>query len=665
MIILLLLFVQENIKSKKTPTSILWEFFIYKEAIKVAKELLYYIPTGQYGKEGVLSLLEQHPEIKFVSLVGIDLAGNDTDEKIPISQFFKDYESFFEGRAVQTDGSSVVLTDIATLNNARIDIWADPGVNWIVDYNYENIDEETGLPTGTLRIPSFLYHNYRYVDSRSILKRTQKYVSDELLKLLKGRTIPGMEHINFDEIDELVFTTATELEFWVKSPSRDIKLRELSASQKMQEQYWQRTHGVVRTAMEQSVKALDLYGLEPEMGHKEVGGVKASIDESGNLKAVVEQLEIDWKYNSNPLQTADNELLARILVREVFRENGLEVTYLAKPIIGVAGSGEHTHWGIIAKMKDGSVVNLFSPEDQTKSFLSPIGVGAIMGLLKNYEAINPFISSTTDSLNRLKPGFEAPVCIVTSLGQAPDFPGRNRTILCGLIRDIENPMATRFELRSPNPFTNTYTAISLIYLAALDGMRYAIESGKDEDALVAELSKKAGEEAAYLEKDREYRSEEDVFDFYTQEERDALYGKPPKTVWENIKGFYSHPKQVEVLTQGDAFSKDLMESFLAGVKKRWSLELTSRIIPKNLGMIKRMVAKHDVSEAYDASKWSEIQELRTYLAKNTMNRTSLFTRICNAVEAKDYDLASDLQIEMNEKMLLIEELYANYVNNIL
>lgn len=48
------------------------------------KELLYYIPSGEFGKEGVLSLLRTHPEIRFVSLVGIDLAGNDTDEKIPI-----------------------------------------------------------------------------------------------------------------------------------------------------------------------------------------------------------------------------------------------------------------------------------------------------------------------------------------------------------------------------------------------------------------------------------------------------------------------------------------------------------------------------------------------------------------------------------------------------
>lgn len=244
----------------------------------MAKKLLYYIPAGQYGKEGVLSLLEQHPEIKFVSLVGIDLAGNDTDEKIPMKMFFEDYEDFFAGKMVQTDGSSVVLTNIATLNNARVDIWADPDANWFVDYNYENIDEETGLPTGTLRIPSFLCHQNRFVDSRAILKNTKEYVTKELLDLLKNNKINGLEHIDTENIEDIIFTTATELEFWVKTPEEDIELRELSASQKMQEQYWQRTHGMVRTAMEQAVKRLEDYGLKPEMGHKEVGGVKASID---------------------------------------------------------------------------------------------------------------------------------------------------------------------------------------------------------------------------------------------------------------------------------------------------------------------------------------------------------------------------------------------------
>ena len=74
-----------------------------------------------------------------------------------------------------------------------------------------------------------------------------------------------------------------------------------------------------------------------------------------------------------------------------------------------------------------------------------------MGLLKNYEVINPFVSATNDAFNRLKPGYEAPVCIVTSLGRSLNEPSRNRTVLAGLIRDNKNPLATRFELRSPNP----------------------------------------------------------------------------------------------------------------------------------------------------------------------------------------------------------------------
>lgn len=628
-------------------------------------ELLYYIPAGQYGKEGVLALLEQHPEIKFVSLVGIDLAGNDTDEKIPMSAFFDDYESFFEGRAVQTDGSSVVLTNIATLNNARVDMWGDPSVNWFVDYNYENIDPATGLPTGTLRIPAFLMHNYRYVDSRSILKRSCDYVKTELLNLIKEHGLPGMPHVKSDDVVDIIFTSATELEFWVKTPARTVTKKELSVSQKLQEQYWQRTHGTVRTALEQAVERLDKYGMVAEMGHKEVGGVKAKLDEFGHEAVVLEQLEIDWKFCNNPLQTADNELQARIIVREVFRENGLDVTFNAKPIIGVAGSGEHTHFGVMAKLKSGKLVNLFSPEDMRKEACSSLGIGAIMGLLKNYEAINPFISSTTDALNRLKPGFEAPVCIVTSFGTDPSEPNRNRTILCGLIRDIDNPMATRFELRSPNPYTNTYTALALIFVSAFDGMKYAITCGKTQAQLLAEISKEVGESADYLDTNRAYRTEKDVFDDFTQEERNQMFGVAPATVWENVKGYYNNPELVETLSQGDAFAKDLMESFIASILKRWRLVLANRLIPNNLDTVRNMVAIHtDSRNSVDDKRFAEVNDLRFYLAKDSDDRKSLFTRLTDALHDGDYDLASKLQIEMNDKMEELEAKYANYAKNI-
>ena len=347
------------------------------------KELLYVIKPEQQNEQDLRALLSLHPEVKFVSLMGVDFAGNDTDEKISMKIFLEDMESFLEGSAAQTDGSSVVLTGIATLNNARVDMVVDKTVNWFVDYNYEHFDPATGNMIGTLRIPCYLLHNGNFVDSRSILKNTLDYVEGEIMELFKKHpVIAGLEHINGNDIDKLIFTSATELEFWVKSPREDAPIEALSSSQMMQEQYWQRTRGNVRTALEQTVETLDYYGLEPEMGHKECGGVKGQIDGAGHMTHVMEQLEVDWKFATG-VQTADNEILARIIVKEVFRMNGLEVSFQAKPIPGVAGSGEHTHVGMAAKLKNGKIVNLFSPKDMHKEFLSAIGYGALMGLLKN------------------------------------------------------------------------------------------------------------------------------------------------------------------------------------------------------------------------------------------------------------------------------------------
>lgn len=630
----------------------------------VNEELVYVIPAGQYGKEGVLALLEQHPEIKFVSLMGVDLAGNDTDEKIPISVFFDDYDDFFNATAFQTDGSSVVLPGIATLSNARVDIKADPGVNWFVDYNDGNIDPETGKPVGTLRIPSFLRHATGYIDSRSILKNTLEYVNDELIDLVKEYGIKGLD-VKAEDIEKIVFTTATELEFWVKTPSQDVATRRLSVTQKLQESYWQRTHGVVRTALEQSVERLRQYGLEPEMGHKEVGGIKAQIDDSGNLIYVLEQLEIDWKYTGNPLQTCDNEIQARCIVREVFRENGLEVTFQAKPINGVAGSGEHTHIGIGAILKNGKFVNLYNPKDMKKQFLSVIGYGAIMGILKHYEVINPFVSSTNDALNRLKPGFEAPVCIVTALGgETPDVQTRNRSVLIGLIRNTMKPAATRFELRAPNPFTNTYIAIALLYVAALDGIRYALSNGKSEEDLCKELSKKAGDAADYLEKDRAYRSEVDVFEAFTEEEREAMFGKAPKTVWENFKALDMYPEKLAEITK-DPFEKRFAESFKTGCLARWTLELQYRIIPDNLNKVINCKQLHEEGDTnpLEVERWTVINALRTELGRDTEKSLSIFSKIKKALASNDYDTASDLMVEMNAKMEQLLDLYYEYSHN--
>jgi glutamine synthetase len=104
--------------------------------------MLFTIPAESHTKEEITALLRNHPEVMFVSLMGVDIGGHDTDEKIPVGLFIEDMDQFFS-QGVQTDGSSVVLPKIAALNNAKVDIIPDMDVNWYVDYNFLNIDADS------------------------------------------------------------------------------------------------------------------------------------------------------------------------------------------------------------------------------------------------------------------------------------------------------------------------------------------------------------------------------------------------------------------------------------------------------------------------------------------------------------------------------------------
>lgn len=66
------------------------------------KDLIFTIPKSKHNKEDLFRIFKEHPEIKFVSIVGIDLSGNDTDEKIPSRLFLDDIDSFLNGVAIQS-----------------------------------------------------------------------------------------------------------------------------------------------------------------------------------------------------------------------------------------------------------------------------------------------------------------------------------------------------------------------------------------------------------------------------------------------------------------------------------------------------------------------------------------------------------------------------------
>ncbi|MDD4436672.1 MAG: glutamine synthetase [Tissierellia bacterium] len=629
-------------------------------------KMIYTIKTEYHDIENLTKILCEHNEIQFVSFMGVDIGGNGTDEKIPVKLFIKDMEEMLKF-GIQTDGSSVELQGIAMLSDARVDLLPDCDCTWFVDYNYEYYNDENGLPVGTLKIPSFIIHKDKLVCSRSILKRAEAHFKNEINNVLKN-TPHIAESLGFkhDDIDEVLLTAATELEMWVKTPEQSADFEELHASQVLKEQYWKRTMGTVRTVLEKIMSLLEYYDLKPEMAHKEVGGITNKIDAKGRITHVMEQLEIDWRFSS-PIQAADNEIFVKELIEDQFRYHGLEVLFKAKPIDGVAGNGEHTHLGAAVRLKDNKKVNLFSPRNMKEEYLSEIGYGALMGILKNYEVINPIVSATNDAFNRLKPGFEAPVCTVTSLGGAKDAPSRNRSVLVGVIRNIDNKDAVRFELRSPNPYSNTYLVIAACIQGMIDGIASIIAAGMDCKMLEKEISKKYGEDAVYLEKFREYRSENNVFGYYSQEERDKIYGKAPATVFENINAFAYNEIKQQVLKKGDVFTDDIISSFRISTTEKWKNELNGRIIHDNIMLLKTFVKLHSESDHatdLDVVNWEKIVYLKTKLMKDSMTKKSIFTKIKAALSQGDYDIASDLQIQMNEKMSEIRALYIEYKNNI-
>lgn len=632
-------------------------------------KMLFRIPADKHTAEEIRAILKEHPEVQFVSLVGIDMGGHDTDEKIPVSLFLEDIEQVLS-TGVQTDGSSVALPKIAELNNAKVDIIPDLGVHWYVDYNFKHMGYKTGLPIGTLRVPSFLIHNENFeCGSRVVLRDALEHLKTTLMEQLKAHPevfayINGIDSV--EDIEEINTTSATELEFWVKTPDDKGDREQLFTAQVLKEQYWKRTYGEVRTALEETLMFLDRYGFKVEMGHKEVGGVKAKMGNTGHYDHVMEQLEIDWKY-ADALQAADNENHVKYVVRDIFTRHGLDVTFMAKPFEGVAGSGEHTHLGLAAKLKNGKTVSLFAPADPKKEFMNPLGFGALMGILKNYEVINPFVSSTNDAFNRLKPGYEAPVCIVTSLGRSVSEPSRNRTVLVGLIRDANNPLATRFELRAPNPKSNTYLVIATAYLAVLDGIKAVLASGKNPTELEKSLSKKFGDKDFYLETDREYRSEEDVFEGYSQEERDGLFGKAPATVWQNLEAFQRYPEKLSVFKEGNVMPDIVLESYKEQTLSQWKTELHDRIIPQTMEFIRSCKKWHNEDDYsdFDIKNWLEIDKIRHEIAKDTISEKCLLTKAKEALDEGAYEVASDLQLKIQARVNHLARLYTRYKKNLL
>ena len=190
-----------------------------------------------------------------------------------------------------------------------------------------------------------------------------------------------------------------------------------------------------------TIFALEDMGVRIEYSHHEVAP---------------SQHEIDLRFDE-ALKMADIVMTHRLVVKEIALQSGVHATFMPKPIEGENGSGMHTHQSLFKNGKNA----FFDASDEYN--LSDIGKGFIAGQLKHIKEFCLVTAQWVNSYKRLVPGFEAPVYIT--------WARRNRSTLIRVpMYKPGNELATRAELRCPDPACNPYLSFSVMLAAGLEGI---------------------------------------------------------------------------------------------------------------------------------------------------------------------------------------------------
>jgi len=256
----------------------------------------------------------------------------------------------------------------------------------------------------------------------------------------------------------------------------------------------------IRNAM---CSAMEVMGLTVELHHHEVG--------------TAGQGEISTRFNSLT-RMADEVQIYKYCVHNVAYAYGKTATFMPKPLVGDNGSGMHCHQSI---WKDGN--NLFHGDGYGN--LSETALYYIGGIIKHARALNAFTNASTNSYKRLVPGFEAPVLLAYSARN------RSASIRIPYIQG-SNPKSTRIEVRFPDPTANPYLAFSAMLMAGLDGIKNKIHPGDSLD--------------------------KNLYDLPPEELKEV-----PSVANSLEQALESLDVDREFLTQGDVFSNDMIDGYIA------------------------------------------------------------------------------------------------------
>ena len=133
-----------------------------------------------------------------------------------------------------------------------------------------------------------------------------------------------------------------------------------------------------------------------------------------------------------------------------------------------------------------------------------------------------------------------------------------------------------------------------------------------------------------------------------------------------MQAFEKYPEKLDIFKRDDVMTEAALESYREAVLEQWSTELQNRTVPETMAALRRCKRRHTDEESvdYDRHYWGKVLRLRNELGKNSLDETCILTRIIQALQSKDYEKASALQIEMQSKFEELVDLYMIYRKNL-
>ena len=180
--------------------------------------------------------------------------------------------------------------------------------------------------------------------------------------------------------------------------------------------------------------------------------------ESSKGEAGIGQHELNVRY-AEVGQMADRHAIYKLVLKEIAAQQGLSVTFMAKPWDGVNGSSSHLH---VSLQREGR--NVFAPSGGEAGTETELLRWFLGGWLTHAPELMAFYAPTVNAYKRYQAGSWAPV----SLAWGYD----NRTVA---FRMVGQGKARRIECRLPGADCNPYLAYAATLASGLEGIVRRIE----------------------------------------------------------------------------------------------------------------------------------------------------------------------------------------------